>query len=208
MANEKDNLLDYDNMVQDALRGVVRSVLQKVIKIGLPGDHHFYIAFRTDHPGVRVPDHLRARYPEEITIVMQHQYWDLKVLEDHFELSLSFNQKPEHLVVPFEALSGFMDPSVQFGLQLQPSGAPAKQTSPLQTSPLQAAPLQPPHTQTETEPTAFPQMDPQPAQAEETAEQTSDTTPDEEPSSETPVDGHGGGDNVVTLDVFRKNAKT
>jgi hypothetical protein len=117
---------DYEQMVQAALRGVVRSVLEDVSKHGLLGNHHFYIAFRTDYPGVHVPDHLRERYPEEITIVIQHQYWNLRVMDDHFEVQLSFNKRPENLVVPFGALSGFMDPSVQFGLQLQPLPAPVE----------------------------------------------------------------------------------
>jgi len=116
---------DYEHMVQSALRGVVRSVLDDVSKHGLLGNHHFYIAFRTDYPGVIVPDHLRERYPEEITIVLQHQYWNLRVHEEHFEVQLSFNKKPETLFIPFAALSGFMDPSVQFGLQLQPMAPPA-----------------------------------------------------------------------------------
>jgi len=126
MSASDSSRFDYEYMVQSALRGVVRSVLEDVSKHGLLGNHHFYIAFRTDHPGVRVPDHLRERYPEEITIVIQHQYDNLRVFPDHFEVRLSFNRKGEDLFVPFAALSGFMDPSVQFGLQLQPVAAPAQ----------------------------------------------------------------------------------
>lgn len=116
MANQQ---IDYDALVQDALVGVVKNLLIRTAKTGLPGQHHFYIAFRTGYPGVVVPKHLKAKYPDEMTIVLQNQFWDLKVMDDRFEVGLSFNQKLETLVVPFAALSGFLDPSVEFGLQFQ-----------------------------------------------------------------------------------------
>ncbi len=109
----------YDEMVQKALLGVVREVLEDTARHGLPGSHHFYIAFRTDHPGVSIPKHLRERYKEEMTIVLQNQFWDLKVEKNHFEVGLSFNHKPAVLSIPFDAVTGFLDPSVEFGLQFQ-----------------------------------------------------------------------------------------
>ena len=109
----------YDLLTQDALRSVLRRVLTDAAKAGLPGDHHFYISYATDAPGVRMSPRLQAQYPQEITIVLQHQFWDLKVGEEAFEVGLSFSGIPEHLVVPFAAIKRFFDPSVQFGLQFE-----------------------------------------------------------------------------------------
>jgi uncharacterized protein len=113
------DLIRYDVLVQDALRGVVRKVIGEVVKTGLPGDHHFYVSFDTRHPGVRLSGRLRQRYPTEMTIVIQHQFWDLVVTENYFELGLSFSGIPEKLHVPFNAVKGFVDPSVEFGLQFE-----------------------------------------------------------------------------------------
>ena len=107
----------YDALVDDALRSVVRRVLTQVAEKGLPGSHHFYISFRSGDPGVVLPDYLRAKYPEEMTIVLQHQYWDLILGPNHFEVTVSFNKQQERIRVPFAALSAFVDPSVRFGLQ-------------------------------------------------------------------------------------------
>ena len=107
----------YDALVDDALRSVVRRVLRQVADKGLPGSHHFYISFRSTDPGVKLPDYLRAKYPEEMTIVLQHQYWDLILTEEFFEVTVSFNKQQERIKVPFAALSAFVDPSVRFGLQ-------------------------------------------------------------------------------------------
>ena len=107
----------YDTLVDDALRSVVKRVLVQVAEKGLPGSHHFYISFRSTDPSVELPDYLRAKYPEEMTIVLQHQYWDLVIHDDFFEVSVSFNKQQEHIKVPFMALSAFVDPSVRFGLQ-------------------------------------------------------------------------------------------
>ena len=107
----------YDALVDDALRSVVRRVLTQVADKGLPGSHHFYISFRSTDPGVMLPDYLRAKYPEEMTIVLQHQYWDLIIGPDSFEVTVSFNKQQERIKVPFSALSAFVDPSVRFGLQ-------------------------------------------------------------------------------------------
>ncbi len=116
-----DDLIRYDVLVQDALRGVVRKVLREVSETGLPGEHHFYIAFDTTAPGVRMSSRLRNQYPSEMTIVLQHQFWDLAVTEHAMEIGLSFNGIPERLLIPFAAIRGFFDPSVQFGLQFEPS---------------------------------------------------------------------------------------
>src|SRR5258708_30764679 len=107
----------YDALVDDALRSVVRRVLTQVAEKGLPGSHHFYISFRSTDPGVELPEYLRAKYPEEMTIVLQHQYWDLIIGPDSFEVTVSFNKQQERIKVPFAALSAFVDPSVRFGLQ-------------------------------------------------------------------------------------------
>lgn len=119
------DLIRYDLLAQDALRGVVRAVLADVAKNGLPGDHHFFIGFATTAPGVRISNRLRESYPEEMTVVMQHQFWDLEVTDTSFSISLSFNGVPERLVVPFSSIKGFLDPSVQFGLQFDP-GTPVE----------------------------------------------------------------------------------
>lgn len=109
----------YDILAQQALRGVMRDVLADAAKNGLPGEHHFYISFDTKADGVKMSDRLREQHPQDITIILQHQFWDLVVTNDHFEVGLSFNGVPEKLVVPFEAVKGFFDPSVQFGLQFE-----------------------------------------------------------------------------------------
>ena len=120
------DLIRYDLLVQDALRSVVRRVMGDVARNGLPGEHHFYISFKTQAPGVRISNRLRERHPEEMTIVLQHQFWDLGVTEHGFEVGLSFGGVPERLLVPYEALSGFWDPSVQFGLKFESSEAGAE----------------------------------------------------------------------------------
>ncbi|MGL5447496.1 MAG: SspB family protein [Rhabdaerophilum sp.] len=112
-----EDLIRYDVMVQQALIGVVRKILQDAAKHGLPGEHHFYVSFRTDAPGSRVSSRLKEKHPEEMTIVLQHQFWDLLVTDHAFEVGLSFGGVPERLLVPFEAMTGFFDPSVQFGLK-------------------------------------------------------------------------------------------
>jgi hypothetical protein len=109
----------YDILAQNALRGVVRTVLTDVAKNGLPGDHHFKITFTTTAPGVRLSDRMRAQYPQEMMIVLQHQFWDLAVDERSFEVGLSFGGIPERVMVPFEAITAFFDPAAQFGFQFE-----------------------------------------------------------------------------------------
>jgi uncharacterized protein len=115
-----DSLIPYDEIVQEALRAVVGRVLGQVEVTGtLPGAHHFYITFKTGAPGVDIPKHLSERFPDEMTIVIQNRFWDLKVNEEGFSVGLSFNQAPAKLVIPFSAITGFVDPAVNFALQFQ-----------------------------------------------------------------------------------------
>jgi uncharacterized protein len=116
-----DSLIPYDEIVQEALRAVVGRVLGQVVASGgaLPGNHHFYITFKTSAPGVSIPAHLKERFPDEMTIVIQNKFWELTVEETLFSVGLSFNQVPAKLVVPFAAITAFVDPAVDFGLQFQ-----------------------------------------------------------------------------------------
>jgi uncharacterized protein len=116
----------YDVLARDALRGVLRRVLSDAAEHGLPGEHHFYITFLSKADGVKLSPRLLTQYSEEMTIILQHQFWDLVVTEDRFEVGLSFGGIPERLVVPFSAIKSFLDPSVQFGLQFEPSEAAAE----------------------------------------------------------------------------------
>ena len=115
-----DDGLKYELMVENALRQVVRDALTRAADRGLPGQHHFYITFRTDRPDVALPERLRQQYPKEMTIVLQHQFWGLEVERELFRVTLSFGGQQERLVVPYAALTGFADPSVKFGLQFEP----------------------------------------------------------------------------------------
>ena len=116
------DLFRYDKMVETALRGVVREALTIAARDGLPGDHHFYVSFRSSDPGVVLPPQLLAKYPEEMTIVLQHQFWDLEVGDEAFSVSLSFSGRVERLTIPLAAITGFADPSVKFGLQFAAAG--------------------------------------------------------------------------------------
>lgn len=117
---DSKQILRYDKMVERALRGVVRKAVEEVREEGLPGDHHFYITFLTEYPGVDIPDYLRDRYPSEMTIVLQYQFYDLTVDDEFLGVTLSFNNVPERLTVPMAAITIFADPSVNFALQFQP----------------------------------------------------------------------------------------
>lgn len=115
-----DSLIPYDEIVQEALRAVVGRVLGEIERTGgLPGNHHFYITFKTQAAGVDIPRHLVERFPDEMTIVLQNKFWDLKVSDDEFRVSLTFNQVAAHLVIPFAAITAFVDPAVNFALQFQ-----------------------------------------------------------------------------------------
>ena len=119
-----DDPFRYDTWIEEALRGVIRRSLNYVVEHGLPGDHHFYLTYRTDADGIEIPAYLKAEHPEEMTIVLQHQFDDLVVNEDAVWVTLGFNEKPERLRIPFDAMISFADPSVNFGLQLKMSGEP------------------------------------------------------------------------------------
>jgi hypothetical protein len=149
------DLIRYDLLVQDALKGVVRKVLGDAAKSGLPGDHHFYISFWTDFPGVRLSQRLRDKYPQEMTVVLQHQFWDLGVTDHGFEVGLSFSGIPERLLIPYDAITGFFDPSVQFGLKFEVRGGQPEES---ETAPV-ARPA-PPTRGAASEPAELP---PQPA---------------------------------------------
>ena len=172
-----EDLLGYNEMVETAMRSVVRQALEKASNDGLPGEHHFYITFRTHHPDVVLPEHLRSRYPEEMTIVLQHQFWDLDSDAEGFSVALSFNHKREVLRIPYDALITFADPSVNFGLQFHVD--PEDET-------LGADQLGVPVSD---------EQDPEPATGARA----------EAPKEETAEGAEGdGGDNVVALDAFRK----
>ncbi|ODN70719.1 SspB family protein [Methylobrevis pamukkalensis] len=173
-----EDLIRYDVLTQDALRGVVKKVLGEVARAGLPGEHHFFIALDSRAPGVRISSRLRERYPDEMTIVLQHQFWDLTVTETAFEVGLAFGGVPERLHVPFTALKGFFDPSVEFGVRFEvpvdeaaeaatpapaepgapaafPAPQPAKRRRPSFPSPLRL-PTKPPPSRPTTPPRAPP----------------------------------------------------
>lgn len=169
----------YDILAQEALRGVMRKVLAEVARTGLPGNHHFFITFMTGAPGVRVSSRLRERYPEQMTIVIQYQYWDLKVSETGFEVGLSFSDVPEKLEIPFSAVRGFYDPSVSFELEFD-----VRQDAP-------EAPV-----------ATLPQPEPEkPTLAAPAAEKAPAGKKDAKKKDET---GDAKGADVVSLDAFRK----
>ena len=132
-----EDYLNYPALIDNAMRTMVRDVMRRVQSEGLPGEHHFYISYDTQHPGVRMSEQLRSKYPRDITIVMQHQFWDFKVEDAQFHVTLSFGGAPEKLTVPFAAHTAFADPSIKFGLQFQalasghsapPEGPPLPET--------------------------------------------------------------------------------
>ena len=180
----------YDLLTQQALRGVVRDVLADAAKKGLPGEHHFYISFDTKAEGVRISDRLRAQYPEEMTIILQHQFWDLTVSDAGFEVGLSFGGTPEKLTVPLEAITGFFDPSVQFGLQFEEvtEGEAAQPTPALTQDKAAGKKLRPAPAPPPAAAAPAPPPEKQPAAAAP------------EPAPDKP----SGGGEVVRLDRFRK----
>jgi uncharacterized protein len=205
----------YDLLTQDALRGVLRTVLTDVAVKGLPGEHHFFITFDTRIGGVRLSARLKASYPEEMTIVLQHQFWDLTVGDDDFAVGLAFNAIPERLHIPFKAVKAFLDPSVPFGLQFVVDGEATGGTSADVGAPTRAITGKP--APVERTGSAKPQpAKPQPAKPQPAKPQPAKppTQPNEEPvrqaispANPAPVPAAGGGDSsaeVVRLDRFRK----
>jgi hypothetical protein len=192
----------YDILTQEALRGVVRTVLADAAKNGLPGDHHFYIEFDTRAEGVRLSPRMRAQYPEDMTVVLQHQFWDLTVTEDGFEVGLAFGGVPERLGVPFAAIKGFLDPSVEFGLRFAEASEidTSEATAPAESdgSPKKRPPAE--HKKAPPSVSAVPTpANPDPARTEPTASEP--TAADPAPTE--PGKPAGGGE-VVRLDRFRK----
>jgi len=177
----------YDLLTQQALRGVVRTVLSEAAtRKGLPGDHHFYISFDTTAEGVRMSERLRVQYPEQMTIILQHQFWDLTVTERGFEVGLSFGGIPEKLGIPFDAITGFFDPSVQFGLQFEEITEGEDRQSPANA---QEKPVKKKRV-----------TSPVPAVVAPAPPPASTTAPPAEPEPDKPVTGG----EVVRLDRFRK----
>ena len=207
------DLIRYDVLVQDALRGAVRKILAEVAQTGLPGQHHFYISFDTQHPGVRLSSRIRARYPEEMTIVLQHQFWDLVVNEHAFEVGLSFSGIPEKLLVPFAAVKGFFDPSVQFGLQFEvaregadkaeaPAAGPAKPG----LKPVVAVKDDDKADAPVALPAVAPALPPVPAEPVKAEDKpaAADDKPKATEAAEKPADPEPPKATVVSLDQFRK----
>lgn len=184
----------YDLMIEQALRGVVRRALNQVAKSGLPGDHHFYISFATKADGVAIPEHLRQRFPDEMTIVLQYQFWDLKVQPDGFGVTLSFSDRLENLFIPFPAITSFADPSSRFGLQFQQATDAVDDAE----DEVADTPARPSLAAVSSEPT---RLDPSKVSAKrETAEPPkadTDSTGEEAPKAP-------AGEKVVTLDAFRR----
>jgi hypothetical protein len=142
----------YDVLARDALRGVLRRVLADAAEHGLPGEHHFFITFLSRADGVKLSSRLLAQYPEEMTVILQHQFWDLVVTEDRFEVGLSFGGIPERVVVPFSAIKSFFDPSVQFGLQFEPQDAAGDALAEPPTAASPVPPASPPAVPAESSP--------------------------------------------------------
>lgn len=189
--------IDYDAKVQDALRSVVKNVLIDTAKDGLQGEHHFYIAFKTQAEGVNIPAHLVSRFPDEMTIVLQHKFWGLEIYDDRFEIGLSFNQKPEHLVIPFDAIVGFVDPSVQFALQFHDE-SDVDLADDDAVAALEAA-------SDAADDGMFLPEDTQDVDPEENAaEKSSVFDAKERPTKENTSGEEDASDNVVALDAFRK----
>jgi uncharacterized protein len=192
----------YDLLTQQALRAVVRRVLSDVAKTGsLPGEHHFYVTFDTRAPGVKLSARMREQYPEEMTVVLQHQFWDLAVSDAHFEVALSFNGVSEKLSVPLDAIKGFFDPSVQFGLQFETLSetAEAKPAERPALAPVAGEPRAKPRRKAEPEPEAAvgPAERAKPAQPKAAPALVAGTDTDD-------PDKPSGGAEVVRLDRFRK----
>jgi hypothetical protein len=191
-----EDKIRYDILASEALRGIIRTVLQRAQKRGLPGDHHFYINFDTSGDGVIVSKRLKERYPVDMTIVLQHKFWDLMVFDDRFEVKLTFNSVPERLVIPFAAIKSFVDPSVQFGFNpnlFAPTG-PEDADSPgiIPSSPMAAA--------TPMERTALPR----PAPALQGDRALASGSPAAEPSIQQEEQPSKDTGKVVELDLFRK----
>jgi hypothetical protein len=188
----------YDLLAQEALRGMVHRVLVDAAKNGLPGEHHFYISFDTRAPGVRISPRLREKYPEEMTIVLQHQFWDLIVNEDSFEVGLSFGGVPEKLFVPLQAVKGFFDPSVQFALQFEVAAADTAGDPPVPAPEAEVPESKPRRASRKGKGSASTSAPPAPAVPAPSELFGESVEPKDKP------DRPSGGGEVVRLDRFRK----
>lgn len=193
----------YDILAQEALRDMVRRVLADVAKSGLKGDHHFNITFATGAPGVRIPPRLREQYPQEMTVVMQYQFWDLKVSADAFEVGLSFGGVPERLNIPFAAITSFVDPSVQFALQFQimAEAADEPDVAPAADKPVKA---DKPSSKSRTPASSVASRSSVPAVGGPTAPAAPAAPAEETPAAAKENGAENGGAEVVRLDRFRK----
>jgi uncharacterized protein len=182
------DLIGYEALADKAMRSIVKEALKKTEKQGLLGSHHFYLTFKTKDPGVEIPEFLLERYPEEMTIVLQNQYWGLKVREDEFEVGLTFQKMPTTLVIPFAALTAFVDPSVQFGLQFRNSSAAKKVPAPQRAT--KEAPKPP-----------VPREAPKDASVETLSARKAAK---DAPEADQPPEKPASGPQVVSFDKFRK----
>ena len=221
--------IDYDALAQEAMRGVVRTVLTETAKLGLPGDHHFYISFDTEASGATISKRLKEKYPREMTIVLQHRFWDLAVSDDRFEVKLTFDGIPERLVVPFAAIKVFFDPSVRYGLQFEdPNLGPDTSARAQASNALDGMGRTGRSSQTRkaSRPTRRPRADgldatgataagatsgAPPANAMKTADPVAANSSGASVAADTPADkggaekpASGGGAEIVSLDKFRK----
>ena len=209
--------IDYETLHQQALRGLVRSVLVEVAKSGLPGDHHFYISYDVRSPGVALSKRLREKYPTEMTIVLQHRFWDLLVSDERFEVKLTFDGIPERLVVPFSAIKVFIDPSAKFVLQFDdqagnndqdPADAESRTANRRRTGrppkPRPERPSAPAALQVASSDQRPALPRPKPAPAASAADTASSAAADTEKPATTPTPVPAGGAQVVSLDAFRK----
>lgn len=197
------DLIRYDVLVQNALRSVVRKVLTDSVKDGLPGAHHFYISFDTGAPGVKISPRLKDMYPEEMTIVLQHQFWDLAVTETGFEVSLSFDKIPERLCVPYEAITGFFDPSVKFGLKFEAVTAKGEDAA---SEPAVAKPKKPSRVKPQPKGDEVPVQIGRKAKPEPAPEVAAEApaAPAEEAGPQADAAKDGAAAEVISLDAFRK----
>jgi hypothetical protein len=199
-----EDLIRYDILTQDAMRGVVKKIITETAKAGLPGEHHFFVSFLTDFPNVRLSTRMRERYPDEMTIVIQHQYWDLKAHENSFEIGLSFDDIPESLSIPFAAIKGFFDPSVQFGLQFDvddEAGEPQNASTAIAavaTDDNEAVVIEPEILKTKKKSTTKAKKKKKTNAVTDKAKNDSATANDKE------KDDESSGAEVVSLDAFRK----
>lgn len=203
-----EGTINYDALAQDAMRGVVRSVLAQTARTGLPGEHHFYISFDTLAPGVVLSKRLREKYPGEMTIVLQHRFWDLIVNDERFEVKLTFDGIPERLVIPFSAIKVFFDPSVRYGLQFEAADLMSDMTATARPAPRQS-PSAPPAV---LAPVAFDGGSGTEAADPGAHERAADSASTETGSNDTPATDNdteqepepAPGAEIVSLDSFRK----